>query len=490
MDREWKFYECESIWTICEQDAPWRSPCALRDTEFMASWLNAVEMLEAQSNLSEDTLREWWRSTEEYQTEWPKWEESQKPKPQPKNVVTGQLRITNTGYHDDSGPYLPIGIHMGDLFSVFTRDEAKATEALSRIRDAGYGLVQFWLNLGSLGGDYWAGREIGPEITPDYWGKLGRFSDLLDSFAIKGIYNKGDYKLRSMENEDFAEQLGEFLNTRNTGALVIMGNEAWQTGADDVETLESSIEYFRGACNRVPVSSTSPPSEDAEEIATWCRGDFYCIHGYRDGEDHDRVRHIFSVPWEGDPPDYCGYQDEPTGVGDEVSVKARHCYEGRDVDASHLVALAIQSLMTNQGFNYFCNDGIKLDSADSLANTPGFKEVAQAVMLVPKDIMAWPDFFHFGDSQSGWRVFRPGSGNNIRFDHRVDGDRLFGVLYGDEGPFTIYCERDCHIVVKRYDGSVAWERTYSQGQALTGTFIRSQGGQPGETSFIVSGTLL
>lgn len=409
----------------------------------------------------------------------------------PSNPITGQLRVTDHGYEDDNGAYLPIGIHMGDLFSCYCHGRiADVEDALTKISGAGYGLVQFWLNLGSLGGDYWAGREIGPEITPEYWNKLRTFSDMLDSYGLKGIYCGGDYALRGMSWKDFGKQLGETLIGRNTGALVIAGNEAWQTGANSVDDLMQFVDGFESTGCHTPITTTCPPSESKEDIDKWCRGDFYCIHGWRDGEDHDRIRHIFSVPWEGEPPEYCGYQDEPTGPGDKVSVKANHCYHGRDVDASHLVALAAQSLMTNQGFNYFCNNGIKLESGASLEATPGFNEVANVVNLVPRDIMNWGDFFHFGDSQSDRRIFSPSSGNQVRFDQRVNGNKFFGMLYGDEGSFSVRCEKRCHIILKNYKGEIVQERNLNPGEQLTGNFTRSQSGQPGSTSYLVNGELI
>lgn len=409
------------------------------------------------------------------------------------NAITGQLRITSRGYEDDNGLYLPIGIHVGDLFSCYCHGRTEDVKsALSKIQQAGYGLVQFWLNLGSLGGDYWAGREIGPEITPDYWGKLREFSDLLDSYGLKGIYCGGDYALRSMSHADFGRAVGEFLIAREnkTAALCIAGNEAWQTGADSIDDLLQFTEAFKATGCHVPVTTTSPVTEAADSIAAWCAGDYYNIHGWRDGEDHDRIRHIFSVPWEGNPPERNGYQDEPTGPGDEVSVKASHCYHGRDVDASHLVSLAVISLMTNQGFNYFNSDGVKLTSADSLASWAGFTEVANVVSLVPRDIMDWFKYIHFGDTQPD-RVFGPNYGNEVRFDHRFGpNNQIFGVLYGDEGHFGIMNYRAAHVRVRNYKGETISEQDYYPGSLLVGEFIRSQGGQPGQTSYIVDGYLI
>ena len=494
--RTWAGHEVQTVQTIIREDAPWRveeGTDAGDFGNFVASFLNCVEQLDANGQLSSEAIREWWRSTEEYQTRWPLWEEEQsKPDVVPglPPRIVGQLRITGDGYADDNGLVLPLGIHLGDLFSVYTRDPQRAVDALSVSSAAGYALVQFWLNLGSLSGDYWAGREIGPEITPDYWGQLTRFADVLDSYGMRGIFCTGDYELRSMSHGDFARQLGELLRGRDTGALVIAGNEAWQTGADDISTLQDFCSAFKSVCPDVPITTTAPPTEAKEDIANWCDGDYYAIHGYRGGEDHDRIRHVFSVPWEGDPPCEHGYQDEPTGPGEDVSVKASHCYDGRDVDAHHMCALAAQSLLTNQGFNFFCGDGVKLTDAASLQRWGGFAEVPRVAAMLPADVMSWPQGCHFGDSQSSHRVFRPNAGKEIRFDHRVAHDgRLIGLLYGDEGHVSIVCERPCFAELVDWTGEVVSAREYGEGQELVCDFVRSQGGQPGRTCLLVRGHL-
>lgn len=500
--RTWAGHEVETIRTIIREDAPWRVAQGWTDDtgNFIASFLNCVEQLDAAGQLSAENIRAWWRSTPEYRREWPKWRLEQirqwirdnvKP-PNPVAQIEGQLRVTGDGFADANGPVLPVGCHVGDLFSVYTRDPAKATEAVAAIADAGYPLIQFWLNLGSLGGDYWAGREIGPEITPDYWGQLTRFADLLDAHGVRGIFCTGDYALRGMSHEDFARQLGQLLQGRDSGALVIAGNEAWQTGADDIDTLQRFCEAFRSVCPDVPITTTAPPTEHADDIAAWCDGDYYAIHGYRDGEDHDRVRHVFSVPWEGHPPTDYGYQDEPTGPGDEVSVKARHCYEGRDVDAHHLCALAAQSLICNQGYNYFCGDGVKLSTVDNLIAWQGFYEVARVPSMLPTDLQAWPGPFHFGDSQGNVRLFRPNYGNEVRCDMRVAHDaRLVGLLYGDEGAASIITERACEVEVRDWDGTILIPlQRFDPGRELKVTFTRSQGGQPGHTCYLMTGRQL
>jgi hypothetical protein len=406
------------------------------------------------------------------------------------SLIKGQLRITDAGFADDTGPILPIGLHVGDLFSVFVRDPDKAEGIVATAQAAGYPYIHFWMNLGTLG-DYWSGRECGPGYTNDFWGQLGRLGDLLDKYGLKGGYNLGDYKLWSGTHCEFFAELGRHLRGRQnqTAAYVFGGNEAWQTGADSKEEISDALECFTAECNTVPVTTTAPTSESAEDIAEWCGGDFFAIHGFRDNEDHDRIRHIFSVQWEGHPPSKYGIQDEPTGPGDEVSVKPAHCYEGRDVDANHMCALAVQSLMCNQGFNYFCGAGVKSDTL--LTSYAGFHEVPVAKNIVPLDIMGWPGVFHFGSSQSGQRVFSPLAEDTLRFDHRISHEgKIFGIFYGDQGHTRAKCERACFLTLVSWDGSMSPEQQFDLSEEISFDFVRSTGGQPnGYTAQVVIGRL-
>ena len=409
------------------------------------------------------------------------------------SLIQGQLRISEAGWCDDVKPIHPVGLHLGDIFSKFTRNPDHAESLVKLARDNGYPFIHFWMNLGTLGGDYWSGRECGPGFTPDFWHQLGKFGDLLDKYGIKGGYNLGDYALwPGQSHKEFFGELGRHLRGRvnQTAAYVFGGNEAWQTGAGSKEEILDALSEFTSENVTVPVTTTSPVDESTESIAEWCGGDFFAIHGWRDGEDHDRIRHIFSIDWEGHPPSTHGIQDEPTGPGDEVSVKAYHCYHGRDVDTNHMCALAVQSLMCNQGFNYFCSEGVKSDSLEKLQQRAGFHEVGRVSQIVPIDIMAWPKPFHFGSSQSHVRVFSPVRGDTLRFDHRVSHDgRLFGLFYSDKGDTIARCERACAMSFIDWDGTVHPERVFNVGDELHITWVRSEGGQPGYTAQAVIGSL-
>lgn len=512
--KAWSREEIQLIHNVMVVHAPWRGPSPWDDAEFMASWLNNAQQLDP---LTEETLTNWWKSTEEYQNEWPKWEEGPTdpdepvdpvdpidpdeplPTPDPDFVgIQGRLRLDDAGYCDDVKRINPVGVHLGDIFSKFTYDEAHAEKYVIWARNAHYPYIHFWMNLGtlpnrdgSMPNSFWAGRECGPGFTPDFWGKLGRFGDLLDKYGMKGGYNLGDWKLWEGDHKSFFRELGRHTRSRanKTAAYVFGGNEAWQTGASSKEEILDALDEFKTEDHETIVTTTSPPTEDTAEIAAWCGGDFYAIHGWRDGEDHDRLRHIFSVNWDGHPPAKFGKQDEPTGNGDEVSVKAQHCYHGRDVDANHLCALAVQSLVSNQGFNFMSSEGVKSDG--DITKRAGFYEVGKVSRIVPIDIMAWPKSFHFGSSQSAHRVFSPGRSDTLRFDHRISHDgRIFGVFYGDQGETFARCERACFLSFVNWDGSVGSEKQYDLGTEIHFNFVRSTNGLPnGYTAQAVIGRL-
>jgi hypothetical protein len=214
----------------------------------------------------------------------------------------------------------------------------------------------------------------------------------------------------------------------------------------------------------------------------------FAIHGYRGGEDHDRLRHIFSVILEGEPPTAHGYQDEWTGPGSAVSVKPPHCYEGRDVDANHMCAGAFQSLMCNQAFNYFCSEGVKSDG--DITKRAGYAEVPKVASLLPIDVHAWPEAIHFGTRFANSRIFEPVSGNAVRFDHRIAPDgRFVGLLYGDQGQARVRCVRPCELTIKHWNGNDERTQMFSPGQEWIQDLARSQGGQPGRTALPVVGHL-
>ncbi len=483
--REWLRSELELIYKVMHEHAPWRGTDPWDDPEFLASWLNNFQLLQFQLGHppNEDELVSWWKSTNEYKDN-ENWVPPN-PKPPLSNPIVGQVRVNGSGYADDNGPLLPIGLHLGDIFSKFTRDRGHAERYLETAANAGYSIIQFWMNLGTLGGSYWAGREVGPHVTPDYFGQLARFSDLLDSFQLKGVYNLGDYRLASMSHDDFWRQVDGILAGRDTAAFAFAGNEAWQTGANSGDECWRSIQNLGSG---VIKTSTAPPDESSEQIARWCRGNFYAIHGWRDGEDNDRLRHIFSVHYEGNAPMRHGYQDEPTGPGNEVSVKAAHCYHGRDVDANHMCALTFQSLLCNQAFNYFCSEGIKSDG--DITQRAGFYEVPKVASLLPIDVQSWANAIHFGDRFANTRIFRPVSGNAVRFDHRISPDgRFAGLLYGDQGQAKIANVRPCEMTLWNWDGTEITTQRFHKDQEFVVDFTRSQGGQPGHTAVAITGKL-
>lgn len=152
--RAWAREEIETIYKVMKEHAPWRGSQPWNDAEFMASWLNNFQLMEQNSGhpTTEEELINWWKSTEEYQNEWPKWE-AQPPDPidpdnpppvnpdEPAiphpNPFIGQIRVNGSGYADDTGPILPIGLHLGDIFSKYTRDQRHVRTYLQHAVNAG-----------------------------------------------------------------------------------------------------------------------------------------------------------------------------------------------------------------------------------------------------------------------------------------------------------------------------------------------------------------
>jgi hypothetical protein len=154
-----------------------------------------------------------------------------------------------------------------------------------------------------------------------------------------------------------------------------------------------------------------------------------------------------------------------------------------------MCALAVQSLMCNQGFNYFCGAGVKSD--DDITSYPGYYEVAKVIGIVPIDIMGWPGVLHFGSSQSSNRIFSPLAEDTLRFDHRIShSGEFFGIFYGDEGTSRAKCERACFLSFIGFDGTVGPEQQFDLSQEISFNFVRSTNGQPnGYTAQVVRGRL-
>ncbi|MDD5366953.1 MAG: hypothetical protein PHR30_16570 [Gallionellaceae bacterium] len=342
---------------------------------------------------------------------------------------TGGLRIVQGGFADASGPVNPVFCHAGDLFALYVRDPETVRGQLDVVRDAGYMGIRFWT---TLGGDYWTskGREVGESTTPDYWGRLATFLGDLHARGLRNIISQGDVGLLA-DRPAFMRRLGTTIDAvgAEVAASVDAGNEAWQTGEPDPVRLAEMVTWFRAVCPGPLLTLTSPPGETKAELDAYSLdpADLYDVHGYRGGHWWDKVRHIFSLAYEGQPARRLGVQSEPTGPGPLVSVTE---YQDELTDDT-LAAMAVMSLMSRQAWVYMSSHGVSWQGP--LERQPGFYSVPKAVALLPPDITSWPTLIHGGERWAGTRVFA--AWGDVRADQACSADGRVACLL--DGPASV-----------------------------------------------------
>lgn len=377
----------------------------------------------------------------------------------------GRLRLTPNGFADDSGPVLPLYAHAGDLFSLFTRDPVRAGAELDDVAEADYQGVRTW---GTLGGDYWAGRHVGPDRTPDYWGHVRRFGEALRARGLRAVWSQGD--VGQISRQPYMAQLAQIDN--ELGGFIDFidcGNEAWQTGEPDPNRLATCVGYYQAAGGRAIRSLTSPPGEGKEELDRYSipPAQVYDVHTYRDGHSWDKRRHIFSIPYEGKPRLQFGIGSEGPGNGALVSVTDNK----HELDHEAMPLLAVTSMYSRQAFVWFSGEGVKINRG--LKTEAGFWTTPTAVKWLPRDLMGFATLHHGGSSWSSVRVLAAtGEG---RADCRTSTDGRFAcTLDGPPGTYAFPVERAFAGQLCNPGDSSCVDVSHQRGDQLRVTFIRGR----------------
>jgi hypothetical protein len=373
--------------------------------------------------------------------------------------IDGQLQVeSGGGYLVNGRAVLPILCHFGDSFSRWTRGQQFAVMGdLDDVAGAGHHGVRFWSTLGldDHGGGYWAGRAVGPTYTADYWAHLQAFLEALRDRGLVCQFSLGDTRRVAVPDlRDYAYRAGDVVNAvgSHVVALGLEVNEDRDTGNQGASKLAQFNGWFRERCPNVLVGlSAFTGTEDVAVLDDYSQSpaNVFVCHGYRGGRWWDKVRHIFSLVYEGKPKKRVGWQGEPAGPGSRVSaIDNRH-----ELDADALCAMAVMSLMTRQAWVYFSGPGVISDEGERLQDMPGFREVPRVRALLPADLMRFDDIFHGGETWRDKRIFA--ADGEVRADHAMAHDGRFVCLIYGPGSLDVAQTRNADISVDHRFGNKA-----------------------------------
>lgn len=376
------------------------------------------------------------------------WYGGENPWERPRPTAPAVLRLVDgVAFADDRGLVLPTYAHAGDLFSVYVREPARARQQLDAVAAAGYRGLRVWLTLGcgpetAAGcrpGDYWHRREVGPDVTPDYWARLEAFRDELLARGLRLVGSQGDIT-QIRDRRAYMAQLAA-VDAVSFLDVIDGGNEAWQTGEPDPARLAAFVRAYADAGGRALKTLTDaplyspgapPPAEQFDRFSI-PPADLFDVHGFRGGRSWDKRRHYWGYTYcgEGCPRLKVGINSEPAGGGARVTaIENRH-----ELDDEAVALLALGSHLGRQAFVWFSGEGVILERG--LEGEPGFASVPKAVARLPQDLYRFGLSLHSGPTFRTSRVLE--ATGEVRIDGRLAGDGRFAFTV--DGPAGSYALR-------------------------------------------------
>lgn len=344
----------------------------------------------------------------------------------------GQLRLRETHYFDDKGKVLPILCHAGTLFSLFTRDREWAESEAQTIAQAGYQGVRVWM---WLSGDYWV--RLGRTVGPSTWERqVPAFCDMLQRNDLRLLCSLGDMP-RAESPDRWPGTMRRLAGLLKPFAPLTIGvdagNEAWNQTSWTALEMRPALHEFLKVYGVHLRSLTDSPEDDLSKYHT-ALATVTDVHNYRAGRMPDKIRHIFSMGWEGHPPRKLGILSEPWGApttqqGGLVSV-TEHPDE---IDDEAVGLQTAQGLIFGWAFTFMSSAGVSIRKRGEFETQPGFRSAPAVAEALPADVMTWRTWTHGGDSQRGKRALVADSRDNgLRCDH----------AYGPDGQVAIVCYGD------------------------------------------------
>ncbi len=355
-----------------------------------------------------------------------RWPPPEPPKPT-SDRIDGQLEAHGGAFYVNGRPVLPTLCHFGEAFSAFVRKPDDVLQELDIIGDAGFHGIRFWDWLGYYAGG-WRGREVNAvamvndagatvTATADYYGQLYAFLRACKERGLVVHHSRGD--LNSVPNQAIFEhcrRVGEVQAA--VGVQVVALNEA--VNECNMNIRDYSEDNLRQMLNQLMVHNpaslralSTPPgqTEELDDLIAYAASVWY-VHGYRGGDSDPvgQLRHIFSLSYDGPGKRLSvpGWQGEPTGPGGGV-------YGPQATSPNLLASMAAMALAMRQGWVYMSGRGVFWNG--SIADQPGFHEVATVRHVLPPDIQQWSTLIHGGTTFTHERVLVADPDGLLRCDH-------------------------------------------------------------------------
>lgn len=393
----------------------------------------------------------------------------------------GQLRVApnERGFIDADGHWqLPVLAHFGEAFSAYVRRPAEVEAQLVAIKQAGYDGIRFWDHLGEYS-VAWRGKEVAPwswtngdgirvEATPDYYGRLQVFLELLKRLGLTAHHSRGDLgrhqpAIASAQVVAHTQRVAAIYDAIGWDVLALFeaNNENFQNGNYSVDQLRA---FVRPARDRGAITASSCPgacTEEPEDVQSHSAGfSVRYYHGYRNGDATDRIRHIFTTSYE--QPEHTprlAWEGEPTGPNEFPGLGVT---VGNTEDVEELGLLAVQRLLTRGAWTYMSQYGVfwngRIDRHKGFFVVPRMRA---ALAAAAADVMTWPTLRHGGRSDAAWCAPAGCRGGNYygdpgitsgpaRIDQAIRGDRRQAValVHGGRPPFVVRNVMGCTATVQ------------------------------------------
>jgi hypothetical protein len=359
--------------------------------------------------------------------------------PPPANgwAINGRLRLNGRQTVDDSGPRLVSVLHSMDLIGHgLVRGVDAVLPTLDMAARVGYHVIRAGFQLHIPSGTWLPGpTQNGWDIrsNPEL------FKAILRAGIERGLkWNVVALGIRGLDNNAENEQFDLLASMiRELGpehfVQVVASNEVRDTGDNDDQEpseLERLINRVRSKVAEIAFYALTAytGTEDLDIIKRYTTPWMHHVvmHGYRDGQVHDKIRHYFNNGYEGMGRTHHIWHDEPVGVGRLVSVTANK----HQLGPAEMQLIAVAAAMRGT-WTFMSGPGVVLGDEPWEA-MPGLAETPAILRELPQDLQTFDIIGHSGPNQHH-RIHAVQSNRpNVREDYVIDSrtGRYVAIQYG------------------------------------------------------------